>query len=121
IRLESTGETLVIGEWASQPGLARIERLEFDDGTVWTEAEVEARSVYVGEGIELAGTDDDEHLLGSEGDDDIEGAGGNDRIDTFAGNDTLTGGDGDDTRAGGPGDDVMEGGAGSDVYAYAWG
>ncbi len=120
LAIGSTGERITIDSWAADAN-ARIERVEFDDGTVWSDADLQARSVYVGEGVNLVGTDEAETLIGSDGDDQIEGQGGDDVLIGLQGDDSLQGGSGADLLVGGPGDDILEGREGDDVYFYARG
>jgi Ca2+-binding RTX toxin-like protein len=80
-----------------------IERFEFADGTVITEAQMRAALF-----AQLRTTSDD-LLQGSRLGDDIEGGNGEDQ---------LYGRDGDDRLAGGKGDDILEGGRGNDVYVF---
>ncbi|UWQ19645.1 calcium-binding protein [Jannaschia sp. M317] len=74
----------------------RYERVEFDDGTVWTEAT----------GLVMRGTDAGQEQTGTETADRIEGRGGDDLLQGFGGNDTLDGGTGADQMYGGAGDDT---------------
>jgi VCBS repeat-containing protein len=82
---------------------ARIQRFEFDDGTVLTLDELLAR------GFDLNGT---------AGGDTITGTNIADRINGLDGNDTLIGGEGNDTLNGGTGNDLLQGGAGDDIYLF---
>ncbi|WP_304438201.1 calcium-binding protein, partial [Pelomonas sp. Root1444] len=66
-----------------------VQQLQFDDGTIWTAAEVFNRLQQ-----------------GTGGDDTRIGSTGNDTLDGGAGNDTLAGRDGNDVLKGGAGDDV---------------
>jgi Ca2+-binding RTX toxin-like protein len=89
------------GIGAADPG--SIERVEFDDGTVWDQAALEAR-------IPLAvATPGDDALFGTNGVDGINGLGGDDSIYSDGGNDALSGGGGND---------YLEGGRGNDLYLY---
>ncbi|MFA5969210.1 MAG: calcium-binding protein [Sphingomonas sp.] len=87
----------------SQSGGA-IEQLRFDDGTVWSYADLAARS--------LGASDSNDTIIGGSGNDTINGFGGNDRIEARSGNDILIGGLGNDTLGGEDGDDI---------YRYALG
>ncbi|MCC7276184.1 MAG: tandem-95 repeat protein, partial [Alphaproteobacteria bacterium] len=99
-----------------------IERIAFDDGTLWTPADLIARA--------NAGTDAAQLLLGSGaadtldsagGDDSADGRDGNDLLLGGAGSDSLQGGAGNDTLDGGNGADTLGGGLGSDLYRFAAG
>ena len=81
-----------------------IATLRFADGSSWSRAELEARS-----------------LLGSPLDDVLTGGSNSEFITGQTGNDTLTGAGGDDTLDGGAGNDSLVGGSGSDVYRFAGG
>jgi trimeric autotransporter adhesin len=80
-----------------------IERFEFADGSVVTEAQM--RAVL----FEQLRTTSDDLIQGSRLGDDMEGGNGED---------SLYGRDGDDRLAGGKGDDILEGGRGNDVYVF---
>lgn len=71
----------------------RIERVEFEDGTVWSYGDLEAQTVAhpPTNGGALQGT---------------------------SGDDQLTGTDAADTLAGGAGDDILSGGLGGDTYVF---
>ncbi|MEE3098223.1 MAG: Ig-like domain-containing protein [Pseudomonadota bacterium] len=86
--------TTAIGFWD------RYERVEFDDGTVWTEAT----------GL---------HAIGRETADRINGTTSGDRLEGRGGDDTLEGGEGDDTLDGGEGDDRVGGGGGDDILIFS--
>lgn len=64
-----------------------FERIEFDDGTVWTAAT----------GIVYRGTQGDDFIFGTDGSESILGEGGDDRLEGGDGNDTLFGGAGEDS------------------------
>jgi serralysin len=115
----------------------RIEKIAFDDGTVWdltgpltlTGANTFYGSEY-GDTLTSSGprttvyaaTGDDtvhgnwgiDEIYGGAGNDVLEGSDNNDSLDGDAGNDMLSGDKGDDTLRGGDGDDVLVGGAGAD-------
>src|SRR5439155_8872322 len=114
------------------------ERIEFDDGTVWTASDISEQLMRVGtEGndnlvgfkgaIGLGGNDTltgnfrDNLLDGGDGNDVLTDNDGNDRLLGGNGNDTLNGGNGDDTLDGGAGNDALTGGAGNDVYVFGFG
>jgi Ca2+-binding RTX toxin-like protein len=87
---------------ASRP----LDRVEFDDATMWDAAALVARLVPA-----LTATDD--LFLGTAGDDVVDALGGNDHVRAGTGNDIVRGGAGDDTLHGEDGDDVLDGGEGS--------
>ena len=82
-----------------------IERIEFDDGTVWTPTDVRD--------LVLTGTDGDETIRGFSTDDTLDGGAGDDTLWGLRGDDTLEGGAGADTLYGWFGDDTLTGGAGT--------
>ena len=86
----------------------RIERIVFDDGTIWD----------LTGAFDITGTDAPETIYGTTYDDTLDGAGGDDIINGASGNDMLRGGDDNDELWGGAGEDLLEGGAGDDrLYA----
>jgi Ca2+-binding RTX toxin-like protein len=95
----------------------KIERIEFADGTVWTEASWAQRvlddsATANSDSITgFAATNDT--LRGLDGNDTLAGLAGNDVLDGGAGLDNLDGGNGDDVLIDG---EVMAGGAGNDTY-----
>ncbi|MDP2809897.1 MAG: calcium-binding protein, partial [Rhodocyclaceae bacterium] len=100
----------VSGAYATGAGaVARIERIEFSGGAVWTEADIRQRIL---EGLATAGNDS---ITGFDGNDTIHGLGGNDSLSGSDGNDTLFGDEGNDTLNGDAGNDVLNGGAGTDT------
>ena len=82
----------------------RVERVEFTDGTVWTETDIL-----------------DDMLTGGAGDDTISGTDEDDAIKGESGNDTLYGNAGNDTLNGGAGNDRLEGDTGNDTYLFGTG
>lgn len=83
-----------------------LERYEFANGTVLTEAQMRAR--YFAQAR-------------SEGDDVVQGSGYDDTISGGGGDDRLYGAGGHDILDGGRGDDLLQGGAGNDSYIYNFG
>jgi Ca2+-binding RTX toxin-like protein len=75
---------------------ATIEKIVFDNGTVWSASTA----------FNMVDTDDAHSLAGGIFADKIDGKGGDDTIYGYEGNDTLTGGLGSDYIAGGKGDDT---------------
>jgi trimeric autotransporter adhesin len=94
----------------------RLERIEFADGTVWTEAQWLQRM------LSDSATPGNDTIVGFASNDVINGLDGNDYLASLGGNDTLDGGAGADTLYGGDGNDTlidgetMFGEAGSDTY-----
>jgi Ca2+-binding RTX toxin-like protein len=81
-----------------------IEQIIFDDGTVWSAAEIRQHIVPT------AATANDDFIYGTAF---------NDVISAGAGDDQVFSGPGDDVIDGGPGNDRLNGGAGSDTYLFA--
>jgi len=98
IQIWASGEQITLQDWFTSPN-ARVERVEFDDGSVWSAAQLEALTP----GLELIGTEGDDTIVGTQSDDYLQGLGGN------------------DTLQGLQGDDGLEGGEGSDLYLFAAG
>lgn len=105
---------------AANNPLPGIERISFDNGTVWD----------LTKGLVLTDTDESHQFYGFAGADALDGRGGDDVIDGGAGNDVLRGGTGNDSLLGGSGndvlygeagDDMLYGDAGDDLYAYSGG
>ena len=109
LRAPGTGDVLTIASWFSDP-IYQIERLVFDDGTVWDPA--------TSASLRYFGTAESDILFGSEHDELMDGRGGNDQLNGGWGNDTLVGGEGDDFLLGGAGDDHLYGGIGWDSYYF---
>ncbi|WP_173065289.1 calcium-binding protein [Sulfurimicrobium lacus] len=102
-----TGDSVYLKSYfQSADDSARVDRIEFADGTVWTYADIQTRLLVV--------TEKGDYLNGYAGADVIDGLGGNDSIGGMAGDDVLQGGDGDDDVHGGLGNDILSGGAGND-------
>jgi Ca2+-binding RTX toxin-like protein len=103
------GSLRLVGS-ASQANSA-IERITFADDTIWTYAEMVARSLVASAGADsLYGGNYDDVINGLAGDDFINGRGGNDDITGGAGDDVMAGQGGDDTYryALGDGDDIID-------------
>jgi len=111
---------------AGQFAWAGVEKLVFDDGTVWLRSEFLSRLTngFTEGSDNYIGTPGDDSVLALGGNDTLYGREGNDFIDGGAGDDylygedgadTLLGGDGADALVGAAGDDVLDGGASSDV------
>jgi Ca2+-binding RTX toxin-like protein len=82
----------------------RIERIVFDDGTVWN----------LTGGLSLKGTPGPDWLVGTRFDDSLAGLDGGDIIIAYHGNDLLQGNSGLDILHGREGNDTLEGGEGDD-------
>lgn len=92
-----SGDSIYIGSPITDDG-AVIEQVKFADGTIWSSADLFAKSVAPTAGADhFAGTYYDDVIGGGAGDDWINGRGGNDTITGGLGSDTLGGGSGDDT------------------------
>ncbi|MEO0533887.1 MAG: cadherin-like domain-containing protein [Cyanobacteria bacterium P01_A01_bin.123] len=70
---------------------------------------------YVGSGVDLIGTPEDDVLNGGDGFDSLQGGDGNDTLNGGEGRDTLSGDGGDDTLNGDGGNDTINGGDGNDT------
>jgi len=120
LTLEGTNDKLTINGYFDYyyRDSFRIERFQFADGTVWEQADIQNRDVFI------YGTENDDVLsnssgerdivYGYEGDDTLYGADGNDELNGGSGNDTLNGGSDQDKLYGDAGDDVLYGEAGED-------
>ena len=93
----SSGQSLV-GQY--------VERVEFDDGTIWDLTGGLTIEASAAGGESLYGTSYNDQLIGHSGGDYLNGNGGNDTLSGGAGNDTLSGGMGDDTYIFGVGIDT---------------
>src|SRR6185295_3738256 len=100
LEIAGTSDRIDLGSVASS-GMG-IQRVRFDDGTVWTAATLLAMA--------LQSTDDADMLFGSGDANVITGGLGDDSIYAFDGNDDLQGD---------AGIDRLEGGTGDDLYRYA--
>jgi Ca2+-binding RTX toxin-like protein len=96
-----------------------IDRILFDDGTIWAKPEIAARSIHATAGADtILGTWYDETIDGLAGADTIKAGGGNDTLSGGAGNDTIYGGKGNDVLAGGADNDLVIGDGGDDSYVF---
>ncbi|WP_421868951.1 calcium-binding protein [Motiliproteus sp.] len=105
-------DQLRLENWFSNDA-SKVERVEFDDGTIW---DVDALIA-----LSLAPTGGNDEFKGSDANDVVDGLGGDDYIYGNDGNDILYGGTGRDHLYGGAGNDKLEGGAGNDVLEGGWG
>ncbi|MBL8339709.1 MAG: putative Ig domain-containing protein, partial [Rhodoferax sp.] len=120
IRLQRVGNDLVLGHAMGQDQITvtgwfagvgqQIERIQFEDGTVWDPAYVAAHLT-----VPATGTPGADSLTGTEGYDLLFGEAGNDRLAGLAGADWLRGGAGNDTLEGGDGADVLLGDSPADA------
>ncbi len=83
-----------------------IDQIRFDNGTVWSTAELQSR-------VMRPATVDDDYLHGYDANDTLFGLAGDDVIKAGAGNDVIDGGAGSDELDGGDGNDVYLFGRGS--------
>jgi len=106
----TTDQLTVVGAWATGAGAGqRVERIEFADGTVWTEIAIRQQV------LNTAATAGNNSITGFDGTDTIHGLDGNDTLSGSDGADFLYGDNGADTLRGENGDDVLDGGAGDDT------
>ncbi len=97
-------DQVTVQNWGNNVN-ARIEQIEFFDGTVWDTAYVLSRANLP--------------VVGTVGSDSLSAwAGENSILQGLAGNDALYGGTGDDTLDGGAGNDTTNGGTGNDTYLF---
>jgi Ca2+-binding RTX toxin-like protein len=120
-----TGDCLILSDWFNDT--ARVESVEFADGTIWDAAELESRltvtpatefdDVIAGTpaGDMIDGLGGHDSIYGLGGDDALAGSAGDDYVDDGAGSDILRGGDGVDVIVEGEGSDFLDGGAGDDA------
>lgn len=103
LTIKNTADQVALGGFFFSDG-ARIDRIQFSDGTIWDYSTMLAHT----EGVNLVGTEEADYFYGNVTNDTLLGLGGDD---------TLSGGAGNDTLDGGTGEDLMTGGTGNDVYA----
>lgn len=103
LALKNSSDKVTLRNWF-QSDVSKIERIQFDDGSAWSVADILAK-------LSAAGA----------GDDNLYGVGSNALLSGLGGNDTLHGGNGNDTLDGGSGNDILLGGNGDDVYLFARG
>ena len=106
VKLGSTYELRLGG--ADVIGLPNTMQIRFNDGTVWSRADVASRARVIA-------TNSNDLYTGTSGDDVFDSLGGNDSLDGLGGNDTLYGGPGMDWIAGRDGNDVLDGGDDEDA------
>ncbi|WP_293875024.1 calcium-binding protein [Sphingomonas sp. UBA978] len=107
------GDSIYIGNSPLTDGGNVIEQVKFADGTVWTAADLFARSIIP--------TDGNDALYGDDNSQTLDGGAGNDRIIARGGNDVIIGGLGNDNLSGDGGDDtyIYARGDGAD-YIQEW-
>ena len=123
--------------WTVGDTRSTLDRIEFSEGTVWTHADLIARTnPRLGtpgndtliaphgysmrlEGLAgndlLTGRDGNDTLIGGAGYDQLQGGNGNDTLDGGADGGWLRGDAGDDTLIGGSGNELLDGGSGADT------
>jgi trimeric autotransporter adhesin len=89
-----------------------ISRIEFTNGIVWDEVELNRRL----DEVILLGTLNNDVINGGQRDETIYGLSGNDSLSGGGGADTIVGGYGNDILDGGLGADTMNGGLDDDIY-----
>ncbi|SER25795.1 Ca2+-binding protein, RTX toxin-related [Nitrosomonas sp. Nm51] len=99
------GVEIVLPNSTDLPGLG-LERIQFDDGSVLTMAEL----IALANPVSTLDPQEFDNVITGQGTDDI--------IYGEGGNDTLDGGSGDDFLNGGTGNDTLTGGAGDDTYLF---
>ena len=113
LTFDGTDDQVTLSGTLSYSRQSTIERIEFDDGTVWSPG------TLINTILADAATARDDNILGFVSNDMIDGGPGNDLIDAGDGNDTLIGGLGNDTLYGQEGSDtyVFNPGDGQDAIA----
>ncbi|MDO8299394.1 calcium-binding protein [Lacisediminimonas sp.] len=101
---------------------ASLDQLVFDDGTVWSRAQLLAQAIpFYGTGGNdwlAAYSGSPNQLFGLDGNDTLMGADGNDLLNGGFGNDSLNGGRGNDVLHGAQGNDTLTGSYGSDTFVF---
>jgi Ca2+-binding RTX toxin-like protein len=119
---------ILIKNWFQEPNNHfKVNRFVFDDGTEWSDLDVEEASItagtsdadtllgYRGLNEEIYAGDGNDKVWGRTGNDVLHGEAGNDYLDGEEGDDHLIGGAGDDNLVGRDGTDILEGGIGNDT------
>ena len=115
LKVLGTDDQVRVTNYFGSP-LSRIERVEFNDGTVWDTTNFATAKFLGTDGVDqLYGSDDNEVFEVRAGDDVVVAYGGDDIVFGGSGSDTLDGGDGDDTLYGEEGNDYLIGGLGNDT------
>ncbi|ATN32507.1 hypothetical protein ACO34A_01620 [Rhizobium sp. ACO-34A] len=109
LAINGTSDSIIVehhfGYAGNSNGDYFISSVQFENGVVWSAAEISARFMQATSGSDLIQGDFTNNLLS--------GGAGNDRLLGLGGNDTLDGGTGNDDLYGGYGDDVYLFGIGS--------
>ena len=107
VEITSEGETItVLDQFSSSNAHHGIEKIEFQDGTVWDIDAIQANTIFTGHSGDNTMTGSSIH---------------HDHIKGWAGNDHLLGHAGDDILDGGTGQDWQSGAAGNDTYVWKLG
>lgn len=115
IDLPGASDQIRFGNWFVD-GAHQIDRLEFADGTVWSQSDLLNRMGTPTEDFDwLVGASAADAISGLSGADWLYGLGGSDTLSGGADADVLFGGDGADVLGGDLGDDVLLGEAGDDT------
>lgn len=107
LSIAGTSDKLTVANWYGDSN-ARIEQVQFTDGTTWNSAALLAK-------VNQATANGDTYW-GTIGNDTFDGLAGDDQLFGKDGNDTLTGGSGNDLLDGGTGTDALRGASGDDTY-----
>ncbi|MHB8149271.1 MAG: VCBS domain-containing protein [Desulfobulbia bacterium] len=106
LRINGSSDQVTLTGWGKNEGDDfdyRIERVEFADGTVWTDAYLRSQIL----GVPAVGSESDDRLSAwLDESATLLGMGGNDVLDGGSRNDTLSGGTGNDQLIGGTGNDT---------------
>jgi Ca2+-binding RTX toxin-like protein len=124
------GGSIVLNEQFASTAPYGVERIEFADGTIWTEAGMASALLDQSEvsvPLSIAGFSSNDTIHGGLASDILRGQGGNDTMHGGTGGDTVYGGDGNDVLYGDDGDDILNGddgddaryGGAGDYYIYA--
>lgn len=119
LSIDGTDDRLAL-HWYGSPDFL-IEQFVFDNGTVWSGADINPHYEGTEEDDYIDGDYRDDVLLGLGGNDVLNGGGGIDVINGGSGDDYISGEAGDDDLNGGSGEDYLEGGSGNDRYNFGLG
>ncbi len=135
LTLKATGEIITVSDHFyitenPRPNQHAIDAIQFSDGTVWDEQQLQTlvKTATNGNDI-LYGDYEDDVIDGLAGDDILSGGYGNDVLDGAEGNDKIYGGNAEElTYSGGynswawsPGHDILNGGSGNDELYGGYG
>lgn len=119
LSIRGSSNSVLIKGYFSMDGRSQIEKIQFDDGTLWDLHTIQTKLLQVAiGGGDLFGFDTDDVIIGGDDADRIYADRGNDVLNAGPGYDQLVGGSGNDTLDGGLGNDTLIGGGGSDVYKF---